>query len=213
MPSVTDVKYYKLGTPTDEQDASGVGITPNVLLWIVEPDGLDGVLPEVYGISRTGIQTWLNVGEVEDLDEFSGIGIFTVPPRPYRRIQLDGGGRIVMNAVLSDDGMVQYYELWKDARRHRLEGFPLPVFRYYRPSGGFTEVTSALVEAGKARVSVTAPPPDEVGWWMIQVRFIERLTLTPSPGQAPDGVGGYRWRRRPTPLYMRVREDVMGESA
>lgn len=182
-----------LGSVSDEEDVSGISVTPLVLLGVV-PD----LTQDVYGISRSGVQVWANIGEIADEDDVSGVQIFTVPTPNFRRVQLDGGGRIVLNAVLDDDAVIHYFELWKDARRHRLEGLPLPIFRYYRPSGGFIEKVSSLVNAVKARISVIPPKPDEVGTWPIQVRFVEALA----------GID-QRWRRRPTPLYWRVREDTV----
>ena len=168
----------------------------------------------VYAGLTTGDLTILG-GYIEDLwaDVF-GPEIYIIPARSYRRIQLDGGGRLLFEAWVGDEASERFFELWRNGRPFPLFNVSNPIFSWRSPSGAEDEEPARIVDPHYGRVGVHLPFGAEAGTWLVQVRYPEEINLD-SNTMVPDGEPPYApvpgaqefWRYLPKALRCITRSE------
>lgn len=166
----------------------------------------------VYGVDVGGSAVAVNLGYIENEGDVYGVSYFVVPPRAYRRIQLDGGGRILFERTLGDEAVEMYFELWRNGRPFPLASISNPVFSWKSPNGETDAVAARIIDARFGRVGVHLFEPNQLGTWRIQVKFAEEINYDPTdrdsrPPYAPASGPTELWRHLPRALVCVVRDE------
>ena len=190
------------------------GITATIF---VELGYIDDDAAQVYGLeivnlgSTSGI---VNLGEIEDDADVFGFDFLIVPERNYRRIQLEGGGRQLFQAVIGDEAIERYFEFQKNGRRFPLNSVSNPVFTWRSPTGNVDSAVARIIDPYKGRVGVRLFEPTETGVWLLQVRWVDDVNYDAAT-QLPDYTPPYApapgaqefWRQLPRALKVIVRDE------
>ncbi len=178
-----------------------------------DPDW-DGVSGHVYAGGVAGDVTILG-GYVPDLSEVFGGLYVIIPTRSYRRIQLEGGGRQLLRAVIGDEAEERFFEFQKNGRCFPLANVSNPVFKWKSPTGALGEAVARVIDPVRGRVGVHLFAPNETGVWLIQVKYVDDINYEPTPDgpgfrppPRPPAEGSQEfWRQLPRALKCIVRDE------
>jgi len=201
-----------LGFIDTPDEVYGVGVDKYVNLGMIDATPVDD---GVYGVSigaGTGVN--VNLKTVDEGEVVYGVGLYVLPGRTYRRIQLDGGGRLLFEATLADEPIEQFFELWKNGHPYPLASLANPIFSWKSPSGNRGTAVARIIDPYQGRVSARLFTPSEVGIWEIQLRFVSEVNFDNSP-YLPDQEPPYApppgpeeyWRYLPKALTCIVRDE------
>ncbi len=213
MPPTPLTQTIDLGTIENESEVFGVTPPPQ----IVDLAEIPAPLQHVYGVATEGGFTDVNLGEIPDDSVVYTPLVIARPPVSYRRIQLDGGGRLLLHAQVGDHNVEWFFELWKNGRPFKLVGSPNPVFTWKKPNGQTGTSTSRVIDRNRGRVVVRFETPEMVGMWRVQMKYVEHLNvdiLAPPPPdspfeEAPPPPNGVQlWKQLPVALYLNVTEGL-----
>ncbi len=168
----------------------------------------------VYGVQVDDADGIVNLGFIDNEGDVYGVEYRFVPVRNYRRIQLDGGGRILIEACLGDEPVERYFELWRNGRPFPLQGVSNPVFSWRSPTSKTGEAVARIIDGRLGRIGVHLFEPNEMGTWKVQLAFVEEVNydsptdgVDQSPPYAPAPGAQEFWRRLPKALSCIVRNE------
>ena len=202
---------------SDAEEVFGVAVAKGVIVDLGHIDESDEV-DEVYGVRRYvspgANPIVVSLREIDEPDEWYYPAVYIIPARSYRRIQLDGGGRLLFESSIDDEQSERFFELWRNGKPFPLNNVSNPIFYWRSPTGKTGSTVARIIDPVFGRISAHLFPPTlaEVGTWELQLRYVDEVNFDRgsrdlTPPYAPEAGIQEFWRYLPRSLKVIVRSE------